>query len=133
VREWPYTSASNRARQIHEGRSAANAKWEADRCSKHFSKRLKGKAGNKRPIPMTSRKSLDARFHRLKSGHAPQRIYSKQFGHRDDDMCCWYGGTVSQTREHLFHPCSRWRALQKELWKVMDNATGSKAGKCRYS
>jgi transposase-like protein len=71
VIERPYTSASNRARRISEGRSAAKAKWEADRCSKHFSYRLKGKAGTKRPIPMTSVKLLAARFYRLKSGHAP--------------------------------------------------------------
>jgi ribonuclease HI len=31
--EWPYTLASNRARRISEGRSAAKAKWEADKCS----------------------------------------------------------------------------------------------------
>jgi len=54
VMELLYTSASNRARRISEGSSAANAKWEADRCSKHFSYRLKGKAETKRPIPMTS-------------------------------------------------------------------------------
>jgi len=69
--EWPHTSASNRARRISEGRSAAKAKWEADKCSKHFSYRLKGKTGTKRPIPITSVKSLAARFYRLKCGHAP--------------------------------------------------------------
>src|SRR5258707_1107393 len=47
VIERPYTSASNRARRISEGRSAAKAEWEADKCSKHFSYRLKGKAGTK--------------------------------------------------------------------------------------
>jgi hypothetical protein len=41
-----------------EGRSAAKGQWEADKCSKHFGYRLKGKAGNRRPIPMTSAKSL---------------------------------------------------------------------------
>jgi hypothetical protein len=63
VRERPYTSASNRARRISEGRSAAKAKWKADKCSKHLSYRLKGKVGTKRPIPMTSMKSLAARFY----------------------------------------------------------------------
>jgi len=57
-----YTSALNRARRISEGRAAAKAKWEADKCRKVFSCRLKGKAGTKRPIPMTSVKSLAARF-----------------------------------------------------------------------
>jgi len=75
VRERPYTSASNRARRISEGRSVAKVKWEADKCSKHFSYRLKGKAGTKRPIPMTSVKSLPARFYRLKSGYAPTGVY----------------------------------------------------------
>jgi len=63
VIEWPYNSASNRARRISEGRSAAKAEWEADKCSKHFSYRLKGKAGTKRPISMTCVKSLAARFY----------------------------------------------------------------------
>jgi len=81
VIEWLYTSASNRARRISEGRSAAKAKWEADKCSKHFSYRLKGKAGTKRPILMTSVNSLATRFYRLKSGHAPTGVYLKWFSH----------------------------------------------------
>ena len=74
VIQWPYTSASNWARRISKGRSAAKAKWEANRCSKHFSYRLKRKAGIKRPIPMTSVKSLAARFYQLKSGPAPSGV-----------------------------------------------------------
>jgi len=54
VIERPYTSASNRPRRISKGISAGKAKWEADRCSKHFSYRFKGKAETKRHIPMTS-------------------------------------------------------------------------------
>jgi hypothetical protein len=81
VIEQPYTSASNRARRISEGRSAAKAKWEVDKWSKHFRYKLKGKAGTKRPIPMTSVKTLAARFYRLKSGHAPTGVYRKRFGH----------------------------------------------------
>ncbi|KAF8533028.1 hypothetical protein BDD12DRAFT_900657 [Trichophaea hybrida] len=49
--------------------------------------RLKGKAGSKRPIRMTSVKSLAARFYRLKCGHAPTETYLKRFGHREDDKC----------------------------------------------
>jgi len=75
VIERPYNSASNRARRISEGRSAAKAKWEADKCSKHFCYRLKGKPGTKRPLPMTSVKLLATRFHRLKCRHAPTGVY----------------------------------------------------------
>jgi len=63
VIERPYSSASNRARRICEGRSAAKAQWEANKYSKHFSYRLNGRAGTKRPIPMTSIKPLAARFY----------------------------------------------------------------------
>jgi len=70
----PYTSASNRARQMSKGRSAAKAECYADQCSKHFSCRLKGKAGTKTPIPMTSVRPLRARFYQLQSGHAYTRV-----------------------------------------------------------
>jgi len=43
VREPPYTSVSNRASRISEGRSAAMPKSEADKCSNHNSYRLRGK------------------------------------------------------------------------------------------
>jgi len=47
------------------------AEREANKCSKHYGYRLKGKAGCKISIPMTSVQSLAMRFYRLKSGHAP--------------------------------------------------------------
>ena len=131
VIERPCTSASTRARRISEGRSSAKAKWEADSCSKHFSYRLKGKAGTKRPIPMTSVKSLAAMFNPLKSGHAPTGVYLKRFGHRDDDKWWWCAGTVSQTREHLFRHCSRWKDHQKELCKAVGKATVSRCRQVR--
>jgi len=39
---------------------------------------------------------------------------------------------VSQTREHLFRHCSRWRDHQKELWKAVGKATVWKASRCRH-
>ena len=39
---------------------------------------------------------------------------------------------TTQTREHLFRHCSRWKDQQKELWKVVGKATGWKAGRCRH-
>ena len=132
VRECIYTSAANRARQIPEGRTAAKAEWEAKRCSKHYVYRLKGKAGSKRSVPMTSVKPLAARFYRLKSGHAPTGAYLKRFGHREDDICWWCRGGAVQTREHLFHHCSRWKDQPTTLWKTVGKATGWMAGRCRH-
>ena len=48
------TSTANRAGLVSEGRMAATAKWEADKCSNHYGYRLKGKSGSKRSVPMTS-------------------------------------------------------------------------------
>ena len=132
VIERPYTLASNGASQISERRTAAKARWEADRCGKHFSYRLKGKAGTKRPIPMTSMKLVAARIYRLMSGYAPTRVYLKRFGHRHDDKLWWCWGTVSQMWDHLFRHCSWWRDHQKELRKAVRKATGWKAGRCRH-
>jgi len=110
--ERPYTSAAKMASRISGGRSAAKAKWEADTCGQDFGYSLKGKAGTKRPTPMTSVKSLAARFYRPKSGHAPTGVYLIWFGHCEDIKCWWCGGggrTAAQTKEHLFCHCSWWR------------------------
>ena len=132
VTQWPYTSALNTARLISERKSAAKVNWEADKCSQHFGYRLKGKAGTKRPIPMTSVKWLAARFYRQKSGHALTGVYLQRFGHPEDDKCWWCGRTAAQMREHLFRHCSQWRDQQKTLWKTVGKATGWKAGRCRH-
>jgi len=125
--ERPYTSASNRARRIAQGRSAAMAEWEADKCSKHFSDRLKGKTGTKSPVLMTSMKPQATWFYRLKCGHPRTGVYLELFGHRAEDKWCWCGSggrTAAQTREHLIRYCSRWRDQQKTVWKVVGIATG---------
>jgi hypothetical protein len=108
--------------------------WEADKCSKDFTYRLKGKTGTKRPVPMTHVKLLATRFYRLKCRHAPTGVYQKRFGHRENDKCWWWGGRgrTAQTREHLFRHWSRWRDQQQSLWKVVGKATGWKAGRCRH-
>ena len=101
----------------------AKAEWEADKCSKHHSYRLKGNARSKRPIPMNSVKPMAARFYQLKSGHSPVGTYLKLFGHPDDDNSWWCGARgrmVAQTQEHHFHHCSRWKNQQKTLERGME-------------
>jgi len=130
--EHPFISASNRDRRIAEGRSTCKAKWEADKCSKHFSYRFQGKTGTKRPVLMTSVKSLATRFYRLKCGHAPTRVYLKWFSHRQEDICWQCAGTAAKTREHLFRHCSRRRDQQIAFCKAVGKVTGWKAGRCRH-
>jgi hypothetical protein len=120
---------------IPKGWSTARAEWEANKCSKHCGYRLKGKAGAKRSIPVTSAKSQAARLNRLKSGHVPTGVDLKLFGHREDHKCWWCGGggrTAAQTRKHIFHYCSHLRDKQNMLWKEVGNATGLKAVRCQH-
>jgi len=135
VRE-PYTSVSNRDRLISEGRSAAKAQWEANKRSKHFSYRLKGKMGTKGSLPMTSVKSLATKFYRPKSGHSPAGVYQKRFGQREDDKCSWCDGRggrkAAHTWEHLFLHCIRLRDQQQTVWKAVGKAMGWQAGRCRH-
>jgi len=96
---------------------------------------MKGKAGSKRSVPMTTVKSLAIRFYRLKSGHVPVGTYLKWFGHREDDKCCWWCRSKSLlAREHLFHLCSRWQDQKPELWKAVGKAMDGKradSGTCK--
>jgi len=112
----PDITTLNRATRISEGRSAAKAEWEADMRSKHFSYRLKGNAGKKRPILIIRIKLVAAGFYQLTSGHATTGVYLKQFGHRDHDQCLWCAERLSQTPEHLFRHCSQCSDHQRELW-----------------
>ena len=99
VMEWPYSLASNRARRISEGRSAAKAKWEANKCNKPFSYRLNGYTGTERPVPMASVKSLATRFYRLKCKHAHTGVYLERFGHHQQNVI--RSGSHTQTSQTL--------------------------------
>jgi len=101
VRERIYTSAANRAGRISEGRTAAKAKWEADKSTEHYGYRLKGKAGSRRPVPMTSVKPLAARFYRLKSGHAPTGPYLKRLD--TERTICAGGAEAEQCRRESIY------------------------------
>lgn len=71
----------NRCRQVSEGRTAAKAKLEANKCSQHYGYRLKGNDRSKRSVPIRTVKSLATWFYRLQSGHLPTGTDEKQFGH----------------------------------------------------
>jgi len=127
-----YTSAANRARQISEGRMAANAKREAERFSKHYCYRPKGKAGTTRSVPLQRVKPLPVRFQGLISVHALTGAYLKWFGQRVDDICWLCRRGAVQTQEHLFRHFSPWNGQQTSLWKRGEKATGWKVGRFRH-
>jgi len=90
-----------------------------------------GKDGSQRPILMSSKKSLAIRYYPMRCRHAPTAAYLKQFRLQDDGQC-WWRKQASQTREHLFRHCKRWKHEQRKLWKAVGWMTGWKAGTCRH-
>jgi len=76
--------------------------------------------------------ALAARVYQQLSGHAPTGVYLERFSHRDDDKGWWCGGTVSQTRDHLFRHCSWWIDHQRAEWKAVGKEMSWNAGRCRH-
>jgi len=104
-----------------------DTKWEeAWTWSK---KRVKGK---KYQMPKTMHqnnmvargpKRLAGRYHQLKTGHCRTGQYLKWTKNSNTAECgrCQY---KTQTREHLFKNCDRWRPQQKIMWAEIRKKTG---------
>jgi len=117
---------------ISKGEVVAKEVWEANKCSKHYRYRLKGKAGIQRSVLMTSGKALVTTFNCAECGHAPVGTYLMRFGRREEDKCWRSRRRMLQTWEHLFCHCSRWKVQQPGLWKMLGNAMKWKVDRCRH-
>jgi len=74
-------------------------------------------------------KRLAGRFHQLKTGHCCTGQYLKWTKNSDTAECGWCR-YKSQTREHLFKNCDKWKMQQKILWAEVRKKTGR--GKDRF-
>jgi len=75
-------------------------------------------------------KRLAGRYHQLKTGHCRTGQYLKWTKNSDTAECGWCQYTT-QTREHLFKNCDRWRLQQKIMWAEIRKKTGR--GKNRFT
>jgi len=124
----PPRSLANLKREISE------RKWEeAWTWSK---KRVRGR---KYQMPKTMHqnnmvargpKRLAGRYHQLKTGHCRIGQYLKWTKNSDTAECGWCRYRT-QTREHLFKNCDRWRMQQKIMWAEIWKKTGR--GKNRFT
>ena len=75
-------------------------------------------------------KRLAGRFHQLKTEHCRTGQYLKWKKNSDTAECerCQY---KTQTREHLFKNCDKWKAQQKTMWAEIRKKTGR--GKNRFT
>jgi len=124
----PPRSLANLKREVSE------KKWEEARTWPK--KRVKGK---KYQMPKTMHqnnmvarrpKRLPGRYHQLKTGHCRTGQYLKWTKNSDkaERGWCQY---KTQTREHLFKNCDRWRPQQKIMWAEVRKKTGR--GKNRFA
>jgi len=99
----------------HVSRRLTEVKWEESKReiqemgkkSKHsYQYDLVKRGGNS--AVMEAKKTIAARFYQLKSGHALIAKYLLRIGKRRDMKCCWCRHE-SQTRDHLFKWCKRWK------------------------
>jgi len=68
-------------------------------------------------------KRLAGRYHQLKTGHCRTGQYLKWTKNSNTAECGWCQYRT-QTREHLFKNCDRWRPQQKIMWAGAATRTG---------
>jgi hypothetical protein len=83
------------------------------------------------PWPLARGKpALASRFYQLRMNKVPTGSYLMRIGKAANDKCWWCcpgsESGPSQTREHLFKDCSRWKEQQVIIWRGIRRATGGK-------
>jgi len=70
-----------------------------------------------------STKRLAPRFYQIKTGHCLTWQYLNWTKSRSTPQCWWYRYRT-QTRDHLFKECPKWKPQQKILWAEVKEGTG---------
>ena len=107
-------------------RSLANLKWEIsdkkwEEVCMWSKKRVRGrkylmpKTMHQNKLVARSPKRLAGRYHQLRTGHWRTGQYLKWTKNSNTAECGWCRYRT-QTREHLFKNCDRWRMQQKIMW-----------------
>lgn len=123
-----YTSAANLNRICAEAKRAETLAWIRRKTGKRPGYKIPKKPNM---APMLARKTIAARFYQLKTGHALIGPYLTRIRARDTDECWWCEKGVTQTREHLFKNCERWKGEQDALWRAAGEAAKTEPRKMR--
>jgi hypothetical protein len=112
------------ARGVTEAKWNEHLAWVKERCrGKRYY--LLRERHHTDPVASRARKATAARFYQLRMNKAPTGPYLAEVGQAADDKCWWCSGP-SQTREHLFKHCRRWKDQQATMWRAIGKATGRK-------
>jgi hypothetical protein len=71
-------------------------------------------------------KNFATRFYQLRMKKAPTGPYLGEIRQAMNDKCWWSGSDTSQTREHLFTHCRRWKDQQASMWRDLRKVTNEK-------
>jgi hypothetical protein len=82
-------------------------------------------------VASRAQKATASRFYQFRMNKAPTGPYLAEVGQAEDDKCWWCpssspGFGPSQTREHLFKHCRRWKDQQATMWRAIGRETGRK-------
>jgi len=114
-------SLANLKRDISEKKWAEARQWAGSRTSK--AKYRLPRSQRPDGTVAGSTKRLASRFYQLKTGHCLTGQYLHWTKRRPTPQC-WWCQDRSQTRDHLFKVCPRWRLQQKALWAEVRKETG---------
>jgi len=122
VRSMPLPrSLANIKREISEKKWVEARQWAGGRTSK---KKYRMLASHKPDGTVAgSTKKLASRFYQLKMGHCRTGQYL-HWARARPTAKCWWCQCPTQTRDHLFKVCPRWKGQQKILWEEIRKETG---------
>jgi ribonuclease HI len=119
------TTLAHVARGVTEKKWQEHLAWVKERChGKRYY--LLRERQHTDPVASRARKTLAARFYQLRMGKAFIGPYLAQTGRTANDKCWWCSSDASQTRDHLFKRCTRWKEQQAILWRAVGKATDRK-------
>jgi ribonuclease HI len=120
------TTLAHVARGVTEAKWNEHLAWVQERCR---GKRYYLLREKQRPDPVASgaRKTVASRFYQFRMNKAPIGPYLAETGRAENDQCWWCPSPgPSQTREHLFKHCRRWKDQQAIMWRDIGKATDGK-------
>jgi ribonuclease HI len=122
------TTLAHVARGITEAKWREHLAWVKERCrGKRYY--LLQERQRTDPVAFSAKKAIASRFYQLRLGKAFIGPYLAQTRRAANDKCWWCGSGASQTRDHLFKRCTRWKEQQATLWRAVGEATDKKRTK----
>jgi ribonuclease HI len=118
-----FTSLSHISRKTTEKKWKQANEWFHLKCRSNKYYRLNE---NHKPNMMIARteKSTSQIIYQMTTGHALIGSHLKRVQKIESDVCWWCQCGATQTREHLFKCCRRWKGQHKVLWKSVREASG---------